>query len=83
MILYMYIALGPGADSPPVDKVLMTTEMFYHFICCKFKKKSLWNRTLYILFYDLIHVYSPRAGGIEPSGSFDVDRNFVTSVIYC
>ena len=31
-------------------------------------KKSLWSLILYKFFHDLIHVYSPRAGGIQPPG---------------
>ena len=51
---------GAGADSPPGDKVLMSTEMSCHFIhLMQVLKKCLWSLILYNLFYDLIHVYSP------------------------
>ena len=46
----------------------MSTERPYHFTdLLQVSKKSLWSLILYIFFFhDLIHVYSPRAGGIQP-----------------
>ena len=47
----------------------MSTEQSYHFIYwLQVSKKSLWSLILYIFFHDLIHVYSPGAGGIQPPG---------------
>ena len=68
MITYMYIAPGQGhADSPQGDKVLMLTEMSYHFIhLLQVSKKSL---TLYNFFHELIHVYSPGAEADRPQGT--------------
>ena len=66
MILYMYIALGQGQTAPR-GQILMSTERPYHFThLFQVSKKSLSGLILYNLFHDLIHVYSPRAGGIQP-----------------
>ena len=57
LILYNKCSLA-GADSPQGTKfwcqqICLVTS----FICCKFKKKSLWSLILYIFFFhDLIHV---------------------------
>ena len=57
LILYNKCSLA-GADSPQGTKfwcqqICLVTS----FICCKFKKKSLWSLMLYIFFFhDLIHV---------------------------
>ena len=60
---------GTGAGSPPGDKILMSTERLYYFIhLLQVSKKSLWSLILYNFFHDLIHVYSPGAGGIQPPG---------------
>ena len=54
---------------PPGDKILMSTERPYHFThLLQVSKKSLWSLILYNFFHDLIHVYSPGAGGIQPPG---------------
>ena len=54
---------------PPGDKNLMSTERPYHFThLLQVSKKSLWSLILYNFFHDLIHVYSPRAGVIQPPG---------------
>ena len=50
MILYMYIAQGRGRQ-PPGDKVLISTEMPYHFThLLQVLKKSLWGLILYNFF---------------------------------
>ena len=58
--------------------MLMSTERPYHFThLLQVSKKSLWSLILYSFSHDLIHVYSPGAGGIQPPGtSFDVNRHF-------
>ena len=62
---YIY-PLGRGRQ-PPGDKILMSTERPYHFThLLQVSKKSLWNLILYNFFHDLIHVYSPEAGSIQP-----------------
>ena len=75
---WLYTCIQPrGRVSQPTgDKVLMSTEMSYHFIhLLQFKKKSLWSLILYIFFHDLIHVYSPGVGQTVPKGqNFDVNR---------
>ena len=61
---------GAGEDSPPGDKILMSTDRSYHFThFLQVWKKSLWSLILYNFFHDLIHVYSPGAGGIQPQGT--------------
>ena len=60
--------LGRGRQLPE-DKILMSTERPYHFThLLQVSKKSLWSLILYNFFHDLIHVYSPRAGSIQPPG---------------
>ena len=47
----------------------MSTERPYHCThLWQVSKKSLWSLILYNFFHDLIHVYSPGAGGIQPPG---------------
>ena len=76
MISYMYIVPGHGQTAPRVQKFnvnrkalcLMSTERPYHFThCCKFQRNlfQVWFNTIF--FHDLRHVYSPRAGVIQPS----------------
>ena len=48
--------------SPPGDKILMSTERPYDFT----HLLQVSSLILYIFFHDLIHVYSPGAGGIQP-----------------
>ena len=88
LILYKFLyelihvySHGAGVDSPPGDKILMSTERPYHFThLLQVSKKSLWSLILYIIFHDWIHAYSPGAVGIQPPGgqSFDVNRNFLS-----
>ena len=60
--------LGRGRQ-PPGDKILMSTERPNHFThLLQVSKKSLTNLIIYFFFHDLIHVYSPGAGGIQPPG---------------
>ena len=74
MILYMYIAPRQG-QSAPGDKVLMLTELSYHFIhLLQVSKKCLRSLILYNFFHDLKHVYSPGAWADSPRGqNFDVN----------
>ena len=61
-------------------KMLMTTERPYHFThLLQVSKKSLWSLILYKFFHDLIHVYSPGAGGIQPLG----DKVLMPAAISC
>ena len=47
----------------------MSTERPYHFThLLQVSKKSLRSLILYNFFHDLIHEYSPEAGGIQPPG---------------
>ena len=71
---------GGGGRQPPGDKILMSTERTYHFThLLQVSKKSLWSLILYICFHDLIHVYSPGAGGIHPPG----DKVFMSTETSC
>ena len=78
-LIHVYSPGGWGRQ-PPWDKILMSTERPYHFThLLQVSKKSLRSLILYNSFHDLIHVYSPGAGGIQPQGtSFDVNRNFLS-----
>ena len=73
----MYIALGQGQTAPRGQNfdVNWKALSLYQFVA-SFKEISL-KSDLYNFFHDLIHVYSPGAGGIQPSRgqSFDVNRN--------
>ena len=61
----------------------MSTERPYHFThLLQVSKKSLWSLILYNLFHDLIHVYSPGAGGIQPPGG-KVLMSTETSCHFC
>ena len=62
MILYMYIGASQG-QTPPGDKLLMSTETYCHFghLLQVFKKISLKSDFIHC-FHDFIHVYSPGAG---------------------
>ena len=50
--------------------MLMSTERPYHFthLFLSFKEVSLKSDFIHFFFHDLIHVYSPGAGGIQPPG---------------
>ena len=77
MILYMYIAPGQGQTAPrgqsfDVNRKALT---LYPFVA-SFKETSL-KSDFTNCFHDLLHVYSPEAGGIKPPGN----KLLVTSVI--
>ena len=60
---------GAGADSPQGTKFgCQQKDIITLPICCKFQRNlfEVWFYTFF--FHDLIHVYSPRAGGIQPPG---------------
>ena len=64
----MYIAPGQGqtalrGQNCDVNRKALS---LYPFIA-SFKEISL-KSDLYFFFHDLIHVYSPRAGGVQPLG---------------
>ena len=63
----MYIAPGHGQTAPrgEIFNVNRKTLSLYPFVA---SFKSLGSLILYNFFHDLIHVYSPRAGGIQPPG---------------
>ena len=70
----MYIALGSGADSPQGIK-----ERTYHFLFLLQVSKKISLKSDFIHFFlDLLHVYSPRAGGhtAPRRQSFDINTNF-------
>ena len=89
LILYNYLIWfntcikpqGRGRQ-PPGDKVLMSTEMSCHFIhLLQVSKKCLWS----LIFHDLIHVYSPRAGADSPQGTkfWCQQKGLITLPICC
>ena len=60
---------GAGADSLQGTKFGSQQKGIITLpICCKFQRNlfEVWFHTFF--FHDLIHVYSPRAGGIQPPG---------------
>ena len=78
MILYMYIALGQGLTTPG-DKILMSTETSCHFgHLLQVSKQSLCSLTLYNIFHDCMHVYSPGAGADSPQGT-----KFMSTEVSC
>ena len=68
MILYMYIDPGQGRKPPRVQKFYVNrkTLSLYPFIA-SFKEIS-FKSDLIQFFHDLIHVYNPGAGGMQPQG---------------
>ena len=75
-----------GADSPQETKFWCQQKGLITLpICCKFQRNpfEVWFYTIF--FQDLIHVYSPRAGGIQPQGTkfWRQQKLLVTSVICC
>ena len=86
MIQYMYIAAGQGQTAPRGQNgnVKRKALSLYSFVA-SFKEIS-WKSDFILFFFllffhDLIHVYSPEAGGggTAPSGqSYDFNRNFLS-----
>ena len=76
----MYIAPGQGQTGPRGQNLDVNRKALslYQFVA-SFKEISLKSDFIHF-FHDLIHVYSPRAGGhTAPRGqSFDVNRNFLS-----
>ena len=70
---------GAGADSRHSSDVNRKALSIYLFVA-SFKEISLKSDYIQFFFHDLIHIYSPRAGGIQPprGQSFDVNRNFLS-----
>ena len=65
----MYIAPGQGQTAPRGQNldVYRKALSLYPFVA-SFKEISLKSDFI-IFFYDLIHVYSPRAGAYSPQGT--------------
>ena len=65
----MYIAPGQGQTTPRGQNLDVNRKALslYPFVA-SFKEISLKSDFIYFFFHDLIHVYSPRAGGIQPPG---------------
>ena len=58
----------------------MSTERPYHFThLLQISKKFLSSLILYNYFHDLILIYSPGAGGIQPLG----DKVFMSTETFC
>ena len=79
MILYMYIALEQGQTAPrgqnfDVNRKALSLYLFV----ASFKEISLKSGFIHF-FHDLIHAYSPGAGGIQPPG----DRVFMSTETSC
>ena len=67
MILYMYIAQGRGRQPPGDSFNVNRNVLSFHLFDASFKKMPL--KSDFIQFYDLIHIYSPRAGAYSPQGT--------------
>ena len=65
----MYIAPGQGQTAPRGQNldVYRKALSLYPFVA-SFKEISLKSDFILFFFHDLIHVYRPRAGGIQPPG---------------
>ena len=76
----MYIAPGQGQTAPRGQNLNVNRKALslYPFVA-SFKEISLQSDFIHF-FHDLIHVYSPGAGAIQPprGQSFDVNRNFLS-----
>ena len=68
MILYMYIAPGQGQAAPRGQRFDVNRNVLsLHSIVASFKKMSL--KSDFVLFHDLIPVYSPGAGADRHQGT--------------
>ena len=65
----MYIAPGQGQTAPRGQNLDVNRKALslYPFVA-SFKEISLKSDFIHFFFHDLIHVYSPGAGGIQPPG---------------
>ena len=78
----MYIAPRQGQTAPRGQNYDVSRKALslYPFVA-SFKQISLKSDLIQFCFHDLIHVYSPGAGGKAHRGqlqSFDVNRNFLS-----
>ena len=80
MILYMFIAPGQGQRAPRGQNFDVNRKAlsFYPFVA-SFKEISLKSDFIHFFFYDLIHIHSPRPGGIQPPG----DKVFMSTETSC
>ena len=61
----MYIALGQGQTAPRGQSFDVNRNVLsFHSFIARFKTMSLKSDFIHF-FHDLLHVYSPRAGGIQ------------------
>ena len=68
MMLYMYIAQGHGQTVPRGQNFDVNRNVLsLHSFVASFKEISL-KADFIQFFHDLIHVYSPGSGGIQPPG---------------
>ena len=63
----MYIASGQGQTSPRGQNLDVNRKALSLSFVASFKEISLKSDFIHF-FHDLIHVYSPRAGDIQPPG---------------
>ena len=67
----MYIAPEQGQTAPRGQNLDVNRKALITLpICCKFQRNffEVCFYTFFFFFYDLIHEYSPRAGGIQSPG---------------
>ena len=83
----MYIAPGQGQTAPRGQNCdVRRKALSLYPLVASFKEISLKSDLIHFFFHDLIHVYIPGAGGIQPPGwhtapwgqSYDVNRNFLS-----
>ena len=66
---YMYIVPGEGQTAPKGHSFDVNRNVLsFHSFVASFKTMSLKSDFIQ-LFHDLLHVYSPRAGCIQPQGT--------------
>ena len=74
----MYIAPGQGQTAPGHSFDVNRNVLSLHSFVASLKKMSLKSDFIHF-FHDLIHVYSPGAGGIQPPG----DKVFMSTETSC
>ena len=65
MIYYMYTVPGQRQTAPGDNRKALS---LYPFVA-SFKEISLKSDFIHFFFHDLIHVYSPGAGVVQPTGA--------------
>ena len=82
MILYMYIHVAPGQGltTPRGRNFCQQEHLVILVICCKLKKKNLFEVWFYAFFFQILYMYiAPGQGQTAHRGqSFNVNRNVLS-----